>query len=108
MNKKERDPYWDIIKGIGILSIVIGHIATGTLHNFVYTYHLAIFYFVAIYFHDEEKYGDKPYKYFGNRLRGVWFKFVIYCWLVILFHNFFCEAQFLYRNTAIRSKRIPS
>ena len=94
MNKKERDPYWDIIKGIGILSIVIGHIATGVLHNFVYTYHLAVFYFVAIYFYDEKKYGDKPYKYFGNRLRGVWFKYVVYCWLVIFFHNFFARYNF--------------
>lgn len=95
MKKKERDPYWDIIKGIGILSIVIGHIvATGTLHNFVYTYHLAIFYFVAIYFYDEKKYGDKPYKYFGSRLRGVWFKYVAYCWIVIFFHNFFARHNF--------------
>ena len=94
MNKKERDPYWDVVKGIGIFSIVIGHIATGTLHNFVYTYHLAIFYFVATYFYKEEIYGDKPYKYFGNRLRGVWFKFVIYCWLVIFFHNFFVRHNF--------------
>ena len=94
MNKKERDPYWDIVKGIGILSIVIGHIATGFLHNFVYTYHLAIFYFVAIYFYNEKKYGDKPYKYFGSRLKGVWFKYVAYCWIVIFFHNFFARHNF--------------
>lgn len=58
---KARDPYWDAVKGIGIISIVIGHASwdvalTGiagaaeiTLHpgRFVYLYHIAIFLFCS-------------------------------------------------------------
>ena len=58
-----RDLYFDILKGIGIISVVVGHaFYTGNyysdfsnyLYNFVYVYHLAIFFLVAGYFFKPE------------------------------------------------------
>ena len=101
---KKRSQYWDIVKSIGIISIVIGHTTASTiLHDFVYTYHLAIFYFVAIFFYNESKYGDKPFQFFGVRLKGVWIKYMFYCIIMILLHNFFvrycfCRNQPYYTN----------
>ena len=94
-NKKERSKYWDIVKGIGILSIVIGHSTSIImLHNFVYTFHLVIFYFIAIYFYNENKYGEKPFDYFAHRLKSVWGKYVFCSTIIILLHNFFLKYNF--------------
>lgn len=58
-----RNLYFDILKGIGIISVVVGHaFYTGNyysdfsnyLYNFVYVYHLAIFFLVAGYFFKPE------------------------------------------------------
>ena len=46
--------YWNIVKGIGILCIVIGHTGIPLLY-YVYLFHLAIFFFVSGYLYKEEK-----------------------------------------------------
>ncbi len=54
----QRNMEIDVLKGIGILSVVLGHvwvqddfpgIYTNMAHNFVYTYHMMLFIFVAGY-----------------------------------------------------------
>ena len=43
--KKARSLYWDIVKGWGIIAIVLGH--TGYFAGaFVYLFHLALFFFI--------------------------------------------------------------
>jgi hypothetical protein len=55
--KKARSLYWDIVKGWGIIAIVLGH--TGYFAGaFVYLFHLALFFFITGYFYNETKYGD--------------------------------------------------
>lgn len=57
--KKARSLYWDIVKGWGIIAIVLGH--TGYFAGaFVYLFHLALFFFITGYFYNETKYGDTP------------------------------------------------
>ena len=64
--KKARSLYWDIVKGWGIIAIVLGH--TGYFAGaFVYLFHLALFFFITGYFYNETKYGDTPFLYFGDR-----------------------------------------
>ena len=46
--KKARSLYWDIVKGWGIIAIVLGH--TGYFAGaFVYLFHLALFFFITIF-----------------------------------------------------------
>ena len=45
INVKNRE-YWDILKGIGALCIVIGH-SNWNLGVYVYLFHLALFFFVS-------------------------------------------------------------
>ena len=60
--KKTRSLYWDIVKGWGIIAIVLGH--TGYFAGaFVYLFHLALFFFITGYFYNETKYGDTPLSY---------------------------------------------
>ena len=46
---QSRSPYWDIVKGIGIIAIVLGHSCYFAV-GFVYLFHLALFFFVSGHF----------------------------------------------------------
>lgn len=93
--KKERILYWDILKGIGIVSIVFGHSQNlGILIRIVYFYHLAVFFFVSGYFYNEERYGDKPFEFFARRLQNMWVPYVSYGILFVIFHNFLTRHLF--------------
>lgn len=81
-----RSSYWDIVKAIGIISIVIGH-CCNFLIKFVYTYHLVIFFFVAGYFFNNVKYEKEPYQYIGNKLKATLPKYFCYLLFFILIHN---------------------
>lgn len=81
-----RSPYWDIVRGIGILSIVMGHCFAGSI-QYVYTYHLAVFFFVSGFLYSEKKYGQDPFAHLGAKLKSSWPKYMFYMSLFILLHN---------------------
>ena len=85
--------FWDIVKGIGIVSIVIGHScgAFVDVTRFVYLYHLPIFFFVSGFLYSEKKYGDAPHLNIAARMRSTWPKYVAYMVIYILLHNSFRE-----------------
>lgn len=89
-NKK----YWNILKGISILSIVIGH-SCSFLVPFVYLYHLAIFFFISGYLYSEEKYGDNPFLYFMNKMKSNWKKYVLFSIFFILIHNILLKLNMI-------------
>lgn len=42
----------DILKGIGILCVLLGHItSSGRLHNLIYTFHMPLFFMASGYFY---------------------------------------------------------
>ena len=98
---KERDNYWDIVKGIGIVSIVIGHTCMN-VSPFVYTYHLVIIFFVGAWFYNSDRYGMKPFQNMGRVLKGTYLKYIGYTWILILLHNF-CIRFMLYNDTVYYS-----
>lgn len=85
---KERSLFWDILKGIGIVSIVFGHCCPRGVAHYVYSYHLALFFFVSAFFYSEKKYGNNLFGYVGNLFKNNWVKYVFYSVLLILLHNF--------------------
>lgn len=93
---QSRSPYWDIVKGIGIIAIVLGHSCYFAV-GFVYLFHLALFFFVSGYLYSEKKYGDAPFAFFGNRFAGTWPRYVFYTSCFVLLHNFFVSRG-LYQN----------
>ena len=96
-----RDSYIDVLRGIGIISIVIGHaswiITIGTwkipIGPFVYLYHLAIFFFCSGYlFKDNEK---EIWSYIEKKLKGLYKPFIIYSVLYIILRNMFIKMGIL-------------
>lgn len=85
---KERVLFWDILKGLGIIAIVLGHCCRPAA-PYVYSCHLALFFFVSAFFYNEKKYLNSPFAYFGNLLKNNWPKYVFYLSLLIFMRNFF-------------------
>ncbi len=87
--------FWNIVKGIGIILVVVGHF-WGVTTRFVYVFHLPLFFFVSGYMYNEEKYGDNPYLNVAARMKSSWMKYVFLFWILIWMHNFFLENKMLW------------
>lgn len=46
----ERNDTIDIMKGIGILLVMLGHFVDGFAHTFIYSFHMPLFFVLAGYF----------------------------------------------------------
>ena len=87
--------FWNIVKGIGIIFIVMGH-CNSTLRRFVYLFHLPLFFFIGGYLYTKEKYIEKPWDLFVQRLKTNYKKYVIYCLIVLYLHNIFLKVGIIY------------
>lgn len=87
-------PFWDILKGIGIVSIVFGHSQyIGSAIATVYFYHIALFFFISGYFYNEKREGDIPFVFFARRLQRLWIPYITYGLLFVFMHNFFASLS---------------
>lgn len=84
--------YWDIVKGIGIILVVVGHFCWN-MTRYIYLFHLPLFFFVSGYLYNEVKYGDKPYLNVASRLKSSWMKYVLVFWVLIWTHNIWIETK---------------
>lgn len=50
MNSKKRIHYLDIAKGISMIAIIAGHMGNGAINQFVFTFHVPIFFLISGYF----------------------------------------------------------
>ena len=84
--KPERD-YWNIVKGVGMIAIIIGHSCMDPVANYVYMFHIQLFFFVSGYLYCESKYGDDPWLNLKNKLKGLWLPYFIIISIFVLLHN---------------------
>ena len=92
----------DVVKGIGILSIVVGHAMNGSelsggwaeyVRRFVYLYHLVVFVFASGYFLKGE---DSFIKVLVKKLKTLYLPFVIWS-------SFFCLLNFTFGSLGLLS-----
>lgn len=90
MEINKRDVSIDICKGIGIILMVLGHsgMPKGG-HDFIYMFHMPLFFFVSGYCFSE-KYLDTPIAFVKKKIKGLWLPYVKYSLLFLLLHNLFC------------------
>lgn len=79
--KKQRLRYIDIAKGIGMVSIVLGHLGETDINRFVFTYHLPIFYFIAGYFLTVK---NSNLEFIKKRIRTLLLPYYFTCLLIVL------------------------
>lgn len=83
----KRNTVISICKGIAILAMVIGHAeAPELITNFIYTWHMPLFFMAAGYFFDR-KYLADPAPFVGKRLKGLYLPFLKWSLVFLLLHN---------------------
>lgn len=86
---KEQSTGMSIAKGIAIIAMVAGH-AEGPelITNFIYTWHMPLFFMAAGYFFSE-KAVDAPWDFVSKRFRKLYLPFLKWSILFLLLHNIF-------------------
>lgn len=86
--KTERKDVFDILKALGIISIVIGHCHFNRAYvDFVYSYHLALFLFVSGLQYNIKKYSRAPFVFLQSRVKSMWPPFFCYLTFFTLTHD---------------------
>ena len=84
-----RNEQLSILKGFGIILMVVGHSgAPDLLHDFVYLFHMALFYYASGYFF-KEAYLSRKLEFVKKRVKGLYFPFLKYGIFFLLLHNVF-------------------
>lgn len=98
---KERDNFIDAVKGVGIISIVLGHACWNVnvgkyiipVGPFVYLYHLTIFAFCTGYVYKSNS--ETIWSYIAKRLKSMYCPFVLYSIMYMACRNIFIEMGVL-------------
>ena len=95
--ERKRESYWDIVRGLGMLCIVLAHCCPkGNVIAFLYLFHVPLFFFLSGVLFDEEKWQQQGLAaYIGSRFISVWPRFVLYSVLFLLLHNPMAKAGLL-------------
>lgn len=84
-----RNEQLSILKGFGIILMVVGHSgAPDLLHDFVYLFHMSLFYYASGYFF-KEAYLSRKLEFVKKRVKGLYFPFLKYGIFFLLLHNVF-------------------
>lgn len=84
-----------IVKGIGIILMVMGHAEVpDLLSNFIYTFHMPLFFIAAGYFFGR-KHLDNPWDFCGRRFKGLYIPFVKWSLVFLILHNLWFETGIL-------------
>lgn len=81
-------------KALGIILMVWGHSGTFSyVHDFIYMFHMPLFFFCAGYCF-KERYYSQPVTFIWRRVKGLWWPYVKWSLLFLLLHNLFFEIGF--------------
>lgn len=93
----KRDTSFDVLKGLLILSVVLGHIRGGDIGRIIYMVHMPGFFLVSGYFFTVKE-NESFDKYFVKLCRRIWVPYIEYNFFFIIFHNIFSEFNLLFEQ----------
>lgn len=82
-NKLNNIDWVDILKGIGIILVVIGHVYSGFISKFIFLFHMPLFFFISGFLFKKNK---NQTSYFKDKVKQLLVPYSIY--LVILYLTF--------------------
>lgn len=87
---KGRDATLDVLKGLGIIAMVLGHSGV-PFSNFIYLFHMALFFMASGYVWNDKKVADLSSlgKSILSRMRGLWLPYTIANGCFTLLNNLF-------------------
>ena len=88
-----RDSYLDILKGLGIIFVVMAHV--NIFRQEINWFHLELFFFVSGFLLNPKKCTDYG-EFFLHKLKTLWKPFVMYNAVFFLLHDFFISINYPY------------
>lgn len=88
---KKRIEYMDILKGISIITVVMGHASVAS--GFVFLFNMQLFFFVSGYFYND-KYIETPNVVIKKRLKTLYLPFIKYGVVFLILHDLFYNINF--------------
>lgn len=107
MTSNKRDITLDLVKGICIILMVIGHSGAPIwIHDFIYMFHMPCFFIVSGYL-IKEKYVYNLKIFFKRKFKSIWWVFVKWTIIFVLLHNLFYnlgiyEVTYTYKEIALK------
>ena len=83
--QKKQITYINILKGIAIIAVVLGH-AESPFKKFIYLFQIALFFFVSGYLY-KDIYTDKPWMLIKKRFKSLYIPFLKWTLFFIVIHN---------------------
>lgn len=101
MNRK-RNMEVDMVKGLAIILMVIGHVETPA-QNFIYLFHMAVFFIAAGYFYKEDASESisSVGQYIVKKIKGLWVPYALWTAVFSLLRNFFIHINVYTNNPLI-------
>ena len=99
---KTRDNRIDIIKAIAIILMVIGHAIEGNMptyleytHNFIYSFHMAVFFMASgfCFKEDSVKDGKSYLRFFWKKVKSLYIPYVLFNVACLLLNNVFVSLN---------------
>ncbi len=93
-NKSNRYDWLDLAKGFGIIFVIIGHVLMPTVNIltiFIYSFHIPLFFIVAGYTYNGNKYRNKLQIYLQKRGRQLLIPYVILYGMILIIWAFFSQ-----------------
>lgn len=88
-----RDPVVSMTKGIGIILMVVGHSGCPVfLHDYIYMFHMPLFFIMAGWCFKDAYLKSIP-KYLFKKLKGLYVPYVTISLLFLLLHNIFVQLH---------------
>lgn len=86
----QRDTSLDIVKGIGIILMVIGHSGCPKwLHDVIYTFHMPLFFICSGYFYKPITTIEHLFSFWSKRIKGLYWPYIKWSVFFLLLHNLF-------------------
>jgi len=100
----KRNKAMDVMKGLGIVAVVIGH-SESPVTQFIYLYHMPLFFFISGYFY-QDKYSTNLIGLIRKRIGSLYKPYLIYSLIFLMLHNVFFKfniynSKFIYGDKII-------
>ena len=84
-----------IAKALGIILMVMGHAGCPEyLHDFIYLFHMPLFFFFSAYFFRDVKVVDSAGQYVLRKFKNLYWPYIKWSIIFLLLHNLFCRIGF--------------
>jgi acyltransferase len=92
-----RSNWIDTLKGIGIILVVIGHLAANIyddLVRYIYSFHMPLFFFISGYLFNLNKYKEVPLKFLQKKVKTLLLPYLAF---TVISYDFYMICDFLLR-----------